>query len=125
MQKNMTPNAQGLVDVGKLVLQFAKINRVTFHEDGVRPESDTDHTVMVSVCACALAQKLYPDLDIGLVSQFATVHDLVEAYCDDVDRFGLSEDARKEKEQNEHEAFLRIKTEFGDMFPWIPEMREK
>jgi 5'-deoxynucleotidase YfbR-like HD superfamily hydrolase len=112
----MTENGKGLVDVGRLVLQFARINRVTFHEDGVRPESDTDHTVMVSVCACALAQKLYPNLDIGLVSQFATVHDLVEAYCDDVDSFGLSEDARKEKEKNEHDAFLRIKAEFSDTF---------
>ena len=52
----MTPHAEGLVDIGRLILAFAKVNRVTLHEDGKRPESDTDHTVMVSVCACALAE---------------------------------------------------------------------
>jgi 5'-deoxynucleotidase YfbR-like HD superfamily hydrolase len=117
----MTENAQGLVDIGKLVLTFAKVNRVTYHEDGVRPESDTDHTVMLSVCACALASKLYPDLDLGKVAQFAITHDLVEAYAMDTDSFGLSEADKEEKDVREHEAYLRIEREFKDVFSWIPE----
>ncbi len=121
----MTENTQGLVNIGKLILAFAKVNRVTFHEDGITPESDTDHTVMVSVCAGALAQKLYPDLDLGLVAQFAIVHDLVETYCGDVDSFGITEEDRVSKEEKEHKAFLRIQLEFKDQFPWIPEMIEK
>jgi putative hydrolase of HD superfamily len=115
----MTENAQGLVDIGKLVLQFAKVNRVTLHEDGVRPESDTDHTVMLSVCACALAQKLYPDLDLGKVAQFAIIHDLVEAYAMDTDSFGLTREAREKKEEREGYALARIEEEFGHIFPWI------
>jgi 5'-deoxynucleotidase YfbR-like HD superfamily hydrolase len=122
----MTENAQGLVDIGKLVLTFAQVNRATYHEDGVTPESDTDHTVMVSVCACALAEKLYSDsLDLGLVAQFAIVHDLVEAYAMDTDSFGISVDGKKEKDAREHEAFLRIKEEFKDVYPWVPDMIER
>lgn len=122
----MTENSQGLVDIGKLVLTFARVNRVTLHEDGITPESDTDHTVMLSVCACALAGKLYKDsLDRGLVAQFAIVHDLVEAYAMDTDSFGLSEEGKKAKDVREHEAFVRIQREFKDVYPWIPEMIEK
>ena len=77
---------------------------------------------MLTVCACALAQKLYPDsLDRGLVAQFAIVHDLVEAYALDTDSFGLSSENKKAKDVREHEAFLRIEREFKSIFPWIPE----
>lgn len=122
----MTKNAEGLTAIGKLVLQFARVNRVVYHEDGVTPESDTDHTVMVSVCACALAKELYSDvLDIGLVAQFAIVHDLVEAYAGDADTFGISAEDRKNKEEREHKAFLRIQAEFKEVYPWLPDMIEK
>lgn len=117
----MTPHAQGLVDIGKLVFTFAKVNRVTLHEDGVRKESDTDHTVMLSVCACALAERLYPDLDLGEVAQFALVHDLVEAYADDTDSFGITEEGRKAKEEREAVALTAIHKQFDGVFPWIGE----
>lgn len=122
----MTENAKGVVDIGRLVLSFAKVNRATYHEDGIRPESDTDHTVMVCVIACALAQKLYPDqLDLGRVAQFAIVHDLIEAYASDTDTFGIDEEERRAKEAREHEAFLRIQSEFKDVYPWLPETIEQ
>lgn len=122
----MKTNTQGLVDIGRLVFQFARVNRVTYHEDGVTPESDTDHTVMLSVCACALGEKLYKDiLDLGLVAQFAIVHDLVEAYANDTDTFGIEEEKRRMKEEREHEAFIRIRREFETVYPWIPKMIEK
>jgi putative hydrolase of HD superfamily len=122
----MRENAQGLVDIGQLIFKFAHVNRATFHEDGVTPESDTDHTVMLSVCACALATKLYPDsLDLGLVAQFAIVHDLVEAYAHDTDSFGISEDGKRAKDEREHEAFLRIEKEFTEVYPWLPQMIQR
>lgn len=119
----MTENSQGLVDIGKLVFAFAQVNRATFHPDGKQPESDTDHTVMLSVSACALAQKLYSDsLDVGRVAQFAIVHDLVEAYAMDTDSFGIGVEEKSAKDAREHEAYLRIEKEFKDVYPWIPEM---
>jgi 5'-deoxynucleotidase YfbR-like HD superfamily hydrolase len=119
----MTENAEGLKEIGKLIFAFAKVNRVTRHEDGVTLESDTDHTVMLSVSACALGKKLYPDtLDLGIVAQFAIVHDLVEAYAMDTDSFGITEIGKQKKDAREHEAFVRIEKEFKDIYPWIPEM---
>ena len=70
----MEKHTEGLLDIGRMILQFAKVNRVTLHDDCVRHESDTDHTVMLSVSACALVDVLYKDtLDIGKVAQFAIV----------------------------------------------------
>lgn len=115
----MNPHAHGLVEIGRLVLRFAKINRATFHEDGARSESDTDHTVMLSVCACALAERLYPELDLGKIAQFAIVHDLVEAYVGDTDSFGISHVDREEKERKEAEALHTLRSEFDQNYPWI------
>lgn len=115
----MTQEAQGLVDVGKLVLAFAKIKRVTLWEDGVTKESDTDHTVMLSIASCALASKFYPSFDLGKIAQYAIIHDLVEVYVGDTDSVNLSSEAKAKKDEREHEAFLRIEEEFKDTYPWI------
>jgi putative hydrolase of HD superfamily len=111
----------GLVAIGKLVFDFAKVYRVTYHDDGDTRESDTDHTVMVSVIACAIADTFYKDdLDIGMVAQFAIVHDLVEVYAGDTDTFGISDTKRKEKEHREERALNMIEDKFVDVYPWIP-----
>lgn len=115
----MKDNIQGLIDIGRLVFSFAKVKRVTLHEDGVTLESDTDHTVMLSICACSLAEKLYPYLDLGKVAQFAIVHDLVEVYAGDTNTFNISDVDRKEKDKREEESLERIKKEFDSVYPWI------
>lgn len=117
----MTLDAQGLIDIGKLVFAFAKVKRATYHEDGITLESDTDHTVMLSICACSFAQKMYPDLDLGKIAQFAVVHDLVEAYAGDTDSFGLTQEGRDAKEKREHASLLKIQSQFDKVFPWIGE----
>ena len=115
-------NVQGLIDLGKLVLSFAKVNRVTMHEDGVRYESDTDHTVMLSLCACSLASKLYSEkLDIGLVAQFAIVHDIVEVYANDTNSINLGSEEKGEKDEREAESLARIISGFQNVYPWLPE----
>ena len=115
----MEANTQGLVDIGKMILTFARVNRATFHEDGVTPESDTDHTVMLSICACALAPKLYQNLDVGKVAQFAIIHDLVEVYAGDTNTFNISDEDRKRKDEREELAYERIQKEFNGIYPWI------
>jgi putative hydrolase of HD superfamily len=74
---------------------------------------------MVATCACALASKLYPNLDIGKVAQFAIIHDLVEVYAGDTNTFNISNEDRKEKEVREELAWKRIKSEFDNVYPWI------
>ena len=109
--------------MGELIFKFAKVNRVTYLDEGVTPESDTDHTVMLSVCACALAEKIYKDtLDLGKVAQYAIVHDLVEAYAGDTDSFGITEEGRAAKAKREEEAYHMICQKFDTVFPWIGEI---
>ena len=111
--------ANKMVELGQLSLLFARVNRATYHEDGVTQESDSDHTVMLGVCACAFASEYDKSLDLGKVAQFAFIHDLVEAYAGDTNSLGMVEDVKKVKEEREHDAFLRIKKEFENIFPWI------
>jgi len=111
-----------IVALGKLALQFGRVNRFTYHEDGTTPESDTDHTIMLSLVACAYAAKYAPHLDTGKVAQYALIHDLVEVYAGDYMTLRvLTPEIKKEKREKEEAATKRIEEEFGNEFPWIPE----
>lgn len=116
-----------VLDLAKLSLKFAKVNRATHHEDGIRNESDTDHTFMLSLISCSLADTFYKDrLDIGLISQFATVHDLVEVYAGDTNSFiNISPESRKEKEEREKSSFEKIKSQIEPEFSWATNLIEK
>jgi 5'-deoxynucleotidase YfbR-like HD superfamily hydrolase len=123
MEKDL---AESGIALGALALKFAATNRATLWPDGVTPESDTDHTVMLALVACAFAHTYEPSLDIGKVAQFALVHDLVEVYAGDTDTFGMtSEDHWKAKAAREEEALARIKKEFHTMLPWVSETIEE
>ncbi len=119
--------ADKMVDLGKLVLQFARVNRITYHEDDITLESDTDHTVLLSIIACAFASDYKKSLNLGLVAQFALVHDLVEVYAGDTPHLhGKGIDKRMlDKEKREKKALIRIKKEFGKTFPWLHKTIEK
>ena len=102
-----------------LALRFGRVDRVTRHPDGRRLESDTDHTVMLGLVACAFAER-HPGLglDIGLVAQFALVHDLVEADAGDTDTFGITPDARERKAEREAAALERLRGRLAAT-PWV------
>jgi len=122
MQKpDLTPESvQAIIDLGKLSLTFAGIDRITRHVDGVTPESDTDHTVMLGLVACAFAERFTPELDRGLIAQFALVHDLVEVYAGDTPTAHIQTEANNEdKAMREAAALTRIREEFDAELPWI------
>jgi len=97
------------------LLQFARVERVTLHPDGVRPETDSDHTVMLAVIACDLCP---PSLNRGVVAQFAIVHDLVETYAGDTQTLKIDAGQRAAKDAREAAALARIRAEFGP-FSWM------
>lgn len=111
-----------VVDLGVLALKFARVNRITYHEDGLTPESDTDHTVMLGLIACAFAEKHLPGLNLGLVAQFALVHDLVEVYAGDTPTLRINSDQQASKQEREQAAYERLNKEFVQALPWVPEM---
>lgn len=107
-------------DLGVLALDFGQVRRATFHQDGETPETDTTHTVMLSLIACALAERI-GGLDIGVVAQFALVHDLPEVYAQDTSTLRLpTAEQQAAKKQREHEAWARIARTFGRVLPWVP-----
>ncbi len=126
MNKN-SPDAnlllEKLVELARLSLQFGQTNRVTLYPDKITPESDTDHTFMLGLFACVLQEYCAPNLNRGKVAEYALIHDFVEVYAGDTLSLGLHD--KSEKEAREHQALLRIKSEYDTVFPWIGEVIEK
>jgi 5'-deoxynucleotidase YfbR-like HD superfamily hydrolase len=117
-----------VIELAQLCLRFGRVNRATSHEDGHRPETDTDHTVMLSVIACAFAASYEPDLNLGKIAQFALVHDLVEAYAGDTNTLiARTEGGTEEssKHTRESAALTKITEEFADTFPWLSQTIEE
>lgn len=111
---------EAVVELGRLSLAFARVNRITCHEDGITPESDTDHTVMLGLIGCAFAAQHFPNLNIGLVAQYAMIHDLVEVYAGDTPTLRqLSTAGAADKATREHAAYLQIAAEFDASLPWL------
>ncbi len=117
----MNRTARSIVSLGRLALDFGHVNRITYHPDGTTPESDTDHTVMLGLVACAFAARHLPDLNLGLIAQMALVHDLVEVYAGDTPTLiQLDHNAAAAKQAREHAAYQRIYDEFAATLPWLP-----
>lgn len=114
---------RAMIDLGELAFAFGRTNRITRHPDGETLESDTDHTVMLGLAACAFASRFAPHLEVGKVAQFALIHDLVEVYAGDTVTSvkGYSPADHKEKEEREAAALARIQDEFGATLPWLPD----
>ena len=113
-----------VIELAQLCLRFGRVNRATSHEDGHRPETDTDHTVMLSVIACAFAASYEPDLNLGKIAQFALVHDLVEAYAGDTNTL-ITNAEESAKHARESAALTIITKEFTDTFPWLSQTIEE
>ena len=115
-------SVQAIIDLGRFALTFGMINRITCHPDGTTFESDTDHTVMLGLVACAFAERFAPELDRGRIAEFALVHDLVEVYAGDTATARIMTDADNlDKEEREMAALARIREEFDAELPWIGE----
>ena len=112
-----------LVDLGRLAMQFSRIDRTAcYHPGGERKETDADHTVMLGWIAPALAQRCFRSLDLGLVAQFALIHDAVEAYAGDTQTLRIDGDGKAAKKAREEAAADRIFDEFNGHLPWFPSM---
>lgn len=115
----MAADTQSVIALGRLSLDFGRVNRITYHQDGTTPESDTDHTVMLGLIACALAHG--SDLNVGRIAQYALVHDLVEVYAGDTPTLrALTPEEKWAKKHREQEAQERIVANYAGTLPWVP-----
>jgi len=96
-----------LMTLGRIAEGISEINRVPRYSDGNR-ENDAEHSFHLALSATEVAAEYYPELDIGLVSQFSLVHDLPELYTGDVSTYKISEKDRSSKESAEKIATERL-----------------
>jgi putative hydrolases of HD superfamily len=104
----------------RLALTFGTIRRGVAHPDGHR-ETDTDHTVSLTWLACSLARSFYPDLDLGKIAVYASVHDAVEIYAGDTYAVTAGEAELAVKKHREEDALHRLAQELREL-SWLPEM---
>lgn len=97
--------------LARISLAFGRVERITRHENGLRPETDTDHTVMLGLVACELAP---PRLDRTRIAALALVHDLVEVYAGDVQTLVITPEIADAKRAREEAAQVRLTTELGE-----------
>jgi putative hydrolase of HD superfamily len=90
-----------LLELASLCLSFGSVNRLTCHQDGETPESDSTHTVMLGIIACELAEEFYPSLDRGVIAQLALIHDIHEATAGDTQTLRISADEQQSKQERE------------------------
>lgn len=106
-----TPALSRALNLARISLAFARVERATLHEDGARVETDTDHTVMLGLVACELAPAR---LDRTKVAAFALVHDLAEVYAGDTQTLVITTAGMAEKRDREDIARARLAAELGD-----------
>ena len=96
-----------LIKLGDVTTRFANIHRATLYPNG-RPENDVEHSFHLAISATEIAASYHPELDVGLVSQFSIVHDLVEIYAGDVPSYKLNDDELARKEEAERIALEKL-----------------
>jgi len=103
------------IAITHIALDLGRVERATYHQDGRRRETDTDHTVMLSLLVADLAQlhTLRDRVDLGRLLAFALVHDVVEAYAGDTVSFALTAEQRQHKADRESKALDRLRLELG------------
>ena len=116
------PNHKDAKDlIRNLLLPFYLVERdmlVPIQPPGKRrSENDAEHSWSVAVLACSLAEHIDSTLDVGLVAQFALIHDLVEVYAGDTSVWA-NDSLLESKESSEALALKRLQDTFSH-FPWL------
>ena len=98
------------IQLGKLVSDFARVERMPRWADNQR-ETDVEHSYLLALVACELAATYYPELQTGLIAEFANVHDLVEVKVGDTPTFLATTQQLDEKIIREHAALRELQAE--------------
>lgn len=115
-----------LLSIARLALDFGRVNRATWYPDGLRPESDTDHTVMLGLLALHVGGRAVGlRLNLDKLSTLALVHDLAEVYAGDTNTLGgLTEAQKADKAAREAAAIERLRREIGGPIAWALQVYE-
>lgn len=120
----LVATTQAVIELGELAMQFGRVNRTCVVHPTGEPESDTDHTVMLSWIAPDLAEMInlragYERYPVGKVVQFCVVHDAVEALVGDTPTHKISEEDYAAKESREKQGARQLHLQFMKRMPWF------
>jgi 5'-deoxynucleotidase YfbR-like HD superfamily hydrolase len=104
--------------IQEIIFPFYQIERtIPLQFAPGRYENDAEHSWSLALFVCALAPHVDPKLDVGKVSQFVVVHDLVEIHAGDTNNFA-PEAERATKAERERAALRKLQQQL-EIFPWI------
>lgn len=103
--------------------RYADVKRATLDREG-RQETDARHAIHVMKLAVPYALEYYPGLDSGKIAVYALIHDLVEAYADDVSSLGITAEQKLAKDLAEAQAIETLKMEYGHAWPELVRLVE-
>lgn len=86
-----------------LCIRYAGIERIPRYHEQHR-ENDAEHSLMVAILSVELANEIRPDLDKGLLAQYANVHDFIEIIVGDTPTYNLTEQELSNKHLREQTA---------------------
>jgi 5'-deoxynucleotidase YfbR-like HD superfamily hydrolase len=118
---------KAVVELGDLAMKFGRVNRTCVVHPTGEPESDTDHTVMLSWIAPALAEIInlregYERYPVGKVTQYCVVHDAVEVVVGDTATHKITPEAYAAKELREAQGADHLYNQFIKRLPWFARM---
>lgn len=121
--KSMPTTQDTLALISELLVPAATTFRtIKLQPELDRFENDAEHSFLLAALGCALARE--HDLDLGKISQYALVHDLVEVHAGDTTIWASAEHLAS-KEKREAEALKVIRRRFSATFPWVAETIEE
>jgi putative hydrolases of HD superfamily len=104
--------ARTILDISQVTIDFANIERVPRYNQH-RRENNAEHSFMLGLAGVSIAEQHFPELNSGLVTQFALVHDLVELETMDIPTFNASEVTLSAKEAAEKQALEVLGTKLN------------
>lgn len=116
-----------VLDVSQITIDFASVERAPRYYEH-RKENNAEHSFMLGLLAMEAGTKYYPGLDVGLMTQFALVHDLVELETKDLPTFKVTDEELQLKHQAEQDALQRLQDTLpaylADMLTWYEEQEQ-
>jgi 5'-deoxynucleotidase YfbR-like HD superfamily hydrolase len=117
LEDGLSDKARDVIYMASLAERLAEEQRKRVAHPSGRPESVSEHSLMLVKVAVALAQKYYSDLDVSKVAQYAACHDDVEAYVGDTPTGEWCNTDYEAKESLEAEGLAQLKRDFFELFP--------
>lgn len=106
--KDLSDISKIILELGAISEQLTKEERFLVDHISGRAENDAEHSHMLSRIAPIIAMRFYMQLDAGLTSIFATIHDDVEAYVGDTPNHLNNDDIITDKKARENPGLVQL-----------------